>query len=115
MTHDDATPAGVAPAPAAEPSAFVAAGWCVYMLRCADDTLYTGATNDLPARLRTHRRGRGARYTRSRGPLLLVYCEPCDGRSEALKREASLKRLRATGKRALCAWPILPRSPAPER
>lgn len=87
----------------------VPAGWCVYILRCGDESLYTGATNDLHARLQAHERGRGARYTRGRGPLRLVYCEPCVDRSEALKREASIKRLRTSMKRGLVAWPVMPK------
>ena len=82
-------------------------GWCVYMLGCGDGTLYTGATNDLVARLEAHRAGRGARYTRGRGPLVPLYAEPCAGRSEALVREAQVKRLSRTAKDRLCAaaWP----------
>ncbi len=78
-------------------------GWCVYILKCADGSLYTGATNDVVRRLTLHRSGKGARYTRGRGPLVLVYCEPCEGRTEALQREAAVKRLRLPTKRALCA------------
>ena len=81
-------------------------GWCVYILACGDGSLYTGATNDFPARLATHREGRGARYTRGRGPLLAVYLEPCAGRSEALSREHRIKRLSLAKKRALCAQPV---------
>lgn len=80
--------------------------WCVYMLLCGDGSLYTGATNDLLTRLRTHERGQGARYTRGRGPLRLVYREPCGDRSEALRREAALKKSKTGAKRALCAWPL---------
>lgn len=79
------------------------AGWCVYILRCADGSLYTGATNDFAARLAAHRAGKGARYTRGRGPLVPVYCEPCDGRSEALRRERAIKAGPLRDKRALCA------------
>ena len=62
--------------------------WCVYMLRCRDGSLYTGATNDLPARLRVHQRGRGAAYTRSRLPVRLVYAESVADRSAgAVQRE----------------------------
>ena len=81
----------------------MAAGWCVYILRCADGTLYTGATNDFEGRLARHRAGKGARYTRGRGPLVPVYCEPCEGRSDALSREAAIKALGRTAKRSLCA------------
>jgi putative endonuclease len=67
--------------------------WCVYLLRCRDGTLYAGITNDLPHRIAVHQAGKGAAYTRSRRPLRLVYREPAAGRSEALKREAALRRL----------------------
>ncbi len=67
--------------------------WAVYMLRCADGSLYTGATSDLPRRLRQHERGMAAAYTRSRRPVLLVFGEPAASRSAALRREAALKRL----------------------
>lgn len=70
-----------------------APSWNVYMLRCHDGTLYTGATNNLERRLATHNRGRGAAYTRARLPVTLVYSEPAEDRSAALRREAALKRL----------------------
>ncbi|OGQ96119.1 MAG: hypothetical protein A2284_06015 [Deltaproteobacteria bacterium RIFOXYA12_FULL_61_11] len=74
-------------------------GWLVYLLRCADDTLYCGATNNLPKRLEEHQRGRGARYTRGRGPVALVGSLHCPrGRSEALSLEAAIKRLRRPAK-----------------
>lgn len=79
--------------------------WFVYILRCADGTLYTGITPDVEARLEAHRKGTGARYTRGRSPLTLAYCEETPGRSEALKREWALKRLSRSAKLALCeAW-----------
>jgi len=78
-----------------------AAQWTVYMLRCGDSTLYTGITNDLARRLAAHRAGTGARYTRGRGPLRLVYRECCESKSAALKREIAIKRLDAASKRAL--------------
>jgi putative endonuclease len=71
----------------------IAPRWCVYLLRCGDGTLYAGITNDLDKRLAAHRTGKGARYTRGRGPLKLVHCEPAHDRSDALKREHALKRL----------------------
>jgi putative endonuclease len=74
--------------------------WCVYLLRCADGTLYTGITNDLPRRLAAHRAGRGARYTRGRCPLALVHTEPVRTHSAALRRELELKRLRRRDKLA---------------
>lgn len=63
------------------------------MLRCRDGSLYTGCTNDLAARLQRHRAGRGARYTRSRLPVRLVFTEAAADKSAALKREAALKQL----------------------
>lgn len=67
--------------------------WCVYMLRCRDGSLYTGATNNLEQRLARHQRGKGAAYTRSRLPVRLVYREAAEDRSAALRREAALKNL----------------------
>jgi len=75
--------------------------WCVYLLRCADGTLYTGITTDLHKRLAAHARGRGARYTRGRAPLTLLHAEPARTRSAALRREHELKRLRRGAKLAL--------------
>jgi putative endonuclease len=65
----------------------------VYMLSCADGSLYTGWTNDLAKRLENHQAGKGAKYTRGRGPLKLVYCEDCGDHSAALKRELEIKAL----------------------
>lgn len=67
--------------------------WSVYMLRCGDGSLYTGCTNDLPSRVAKHAAGKGARYTRSRPPVKLVYAEDAADKSAALRREAALKRL----------------------
>lgn len=75
--------------------------WFVYMLRCGDGSLYTGCTNDLPRRLEAHRSGRGAKYTRSRLPVALVYREAVADRSAALRREAAVKRLTRRQKLAL--------------
>ena len=74
--------------------------WCVYLLRCGDGTLYAGITNDLDKRLAAHRSGRGARYTRGRGPLEVVHVERKRTRSAALRREAALKRLKRREKLA---------------
>ena len=71
------------------------------MLRCGDGSLYTGATNDLPRRLAAHRAGKGARYTRGRGPLRVIMVEAGLDRGAALSREAAIKRLRPAEKRAL--------------
>lgn len=76
-------------------------GWLVYMLQCRDGSLYTGITNDLDRRLQAHDSGRGARYTRSRLPVTLVYREPQPNRSAALKREAAIKRLPRAAKQKL--------------
>lgn len=67
--------------------------WYLYILRCGDGTLYTGITTDVEKRLEQHRTGKGAKYTRGRGPLELVYQETCLDHSQALKREAAIKRM----------------------
>lgn len=72
-----------------------------YLLRCADGTLYCGWTNDLTARLAAHNSGRGAKYTRGRGPVTLVYSELFESRSEAMRREAEIKQLTRGQKQAL--------------
>lgn len=78
--------------------------WFLYMVRCADDTLYTGITTDLARRLGEHNGdGRlGARYTRSRRPVVLVYSEPAASRAAAASREAAIKKLTRRQKLALC-------------
>ncbi len=77
--------------------------WKLYILRCKDGTLYTGITTDVPARLEAHSSGKGAKYTRGRGPLELVYEEACPDHSAALKREIAVKNLRKHQKLALLA------------
>ena len=67
--------------------------WYLYVLRCGDGTLYTGITTDVQARFAQHQAGKGAKYTRGRGPLELVYTEECDDHSAALKRELAVKAL----------------------
>lgn len=67
--------------------------WYLYILRCGDGSLYTGITTDVPARLEAHRCGKGAKYTRGRGPLEVVYTEECENHSTALKRELAVKAL----------------------
>jgi len=79
------------------------ARWHVYILRCADGTLYTGATNDLARRVERHASGKGARYTRSRLPIALVWARPARDRGAALSDEAQLKRLTRAEKLALIA------------
>ena len=67
--------------------------WYLYILCCRDDTLYTGITTDVEKRLEAHRTGKGAKYTRGRAPLELVYRETCGSHSDALKRELEIKKL----------------------
>ena len=67
--------------------------YVVYILRCGDGTLYTGCTNDLERRLAAHSSGKGAKYTRARLPVELVYQEPAPDKSQALRREAAIKAL----------------------
>ena len=75
--------------------------WNVYIVRCADDSLYTGVATDVVARVRRHNDGKGAAYTRSRRPVRLEYVEPGLTRSQALVREAALKRLPRAEKQRL--------------
>lgn len=75
--------------------------WTVYILRCNGGALYTGVTNDLARRVDEHGRGVASKYTRSRLPVALVWNEPADSRSVALRREAAIKRLNRAGKLAL--------------
>lgn len=75
--------------------------WKLYILRCGDGSLYTGITVDVEARLAQHREGTGAKYTRGRGPLELVYVEDCEDHSQALKRELAIKALSKNEKQAL--------------
>ena len=79
--------------------------WQGYMLRCPRGTLYTGVTTDVARRLAAHNRGRGAAYVRRNGPGELVYLEAAPGHSEALKREAAIKRLARPRKLELIAAP----------
>jgi len=71
----------------------MAKSWKLYILRCGDGSLYTGITTDVEKRLEAHRSGKGAKYTRGRGPLELVYREDCADHSAALKREWEIKQL----------------------
>lgn len=75
--------------------------WFVYILKCGDNSLYTGITNDVKKRFELHRNGRGARYTRSRRARKIVYRESCSSRSRALKREAEIKKWPRAKKLAL--------------
>jgi putative endonuclease len=67
--------------------------WVVYLVRCADNTLYCGITNDLPARLAAHSAGKGAKYTRGRGPFELVAKRRCRDKGFALRLEYAVKQL----------------------
>lgn len=67
--------------------------WELYILRCGDGTLYTGIARDADKRLAMHRSGKGAKYTRGRGPLTMVYREHCGNHGEALRREYAVKQL----------------------
>lgn len=77
--------------------------WAVYILRCADETLYTGITTDADRRMKEHNgiHDGGARYTRARRPVTLVYLETLKSRSEAAKREFEIKRLSREDKEEL--------------
>lgn len=77
------------------------AGWWVYVLRCADGTLYTGVTTAVARRVRQHNAGTASKYTRSRRPVDLVYREAAPGRGAALRREMAIKRLTRRAKEAL--------------
>jgi putative endonuclease len=77
--------------------------WTVYVARCGDGTLYTGITTDPARRLAEHNAGGGAAYTRTRRPVVLVYCEVVGDRSSALRREHAIRRLSRAAKEALAA------------
>ena len=67
--------------------------WVLYVLRCKDNTLYCGITNNLPGRIKAHNRGKGARYTKGRGPVVLMKSWPAAGMSAALKAERAFKAM----------------------
>lgn len=75
----------------------------LYILQCGDNTLYTGTTDDVERRLAVHQSGKGAKYTRGRGPLTVVYREACTDRSAALRREAAVKHMTRAEKLSLIA------------
>ncbi len=77
--------------------------WSVYLLRCGDGTLYCGIALDVAARLAQHAAGKGAKYTRGRAPLKLVYTEACGTKADALRRERAIKRMPREAKLRLCA------------
>ena len=74
---------------------------CVYILECNDGTLYNGWTNDIDKRFKAHNDGKGAKYTKGRRPLKLVYLEELETKSEALKRENEIKKMTKDKKRQL--------------
>ena len=76
-------------------------GWFVYILECNDATYYTGITTDIGRRIQEHEEGRGAKYTKGRAPLKIVYREECEDRSSASKREMEIKSLSKEDKVAL--------------
>lgn len=78
--------------------------WFVYMVRCSDGSLYTGVTNDLAERVMAHNSGTGAKYTRSRRPVHLVWSRVCRSKSDALREEAEIKSLDRLRKEAMLPW-----------
>lgn len=86
-----------APAPGAD------ASWSLYILRCCDESFYTGVTTDIDRRFREHEAGRASRFTRARRPVVLVYQEACGTRSQALSRECAVKSMGRQGKEKLVA------------
>lgn len=78
--------------------------WFTYIVRCSDGSLYTGITNDLPARITAHNSGSGAKYTRSRRPVRLVWARACLSKSEALRGEAKIKSMNKLEKEAILPW-----------
>jgi putative endonuclease len=79
-------------------SAATKADWQVYILKCGDGSLYTGITTDIEQRLTTHNAGKGAKYTRGRLPVKLLYAEPADNRATASQREAAIKKMNRAAK-----------------
>ena len=77
--------------------------WYVYMVRCADDSLYPGIAKDVDAQVSQHNAGQGAKHTRAKRPVVLVYQETAEGHGAALRREAAIRRLRPDAKRELIA------------
>ena len=75
--------------------------WFVYILNCADDTFYTGITNDLDRRIKAHNAGTASKYTRVRRPVSIVYSEEVETKGDALRRELQIKRLTRSEKMAI--------------
>ena len=78
--------------------------WFLYILRCGDDSLYTGITTNIVRRIGEHSKGKGSRYLRGKLPVKLVYQESCDSRSSALKREAEIKKFPRKKKLAMVKY-----------
>jgi predicted GIY-YIG superfamily endonuclease len=78
-----------------------AKSWFVYIVRCSDNSLYTGIAIDVEARVTQHNKGKGAKYTRSRSPVELVYTERLNQKGDALRREIVIKKLSSQQKRKL--------------
>ncbi len=76
--------------------------WSVYIVRCRDGSLYTGISNNVDARIETHNAGKGAKYTRGRLPVKLVYSEVLNNQGDALRREMEIKAFNTDQKRQLC-------------
>lgn len=76
--------------------------WVLYILECKDGSLYTGITDDFPKRLAAHSAGKGAKYTRDRGPFTVRYMETCESHSAALRREYRIKCLTRAQKLNIC-------------
>lgn len=93
----------------------MANNWFLYILRCGDGSLYTGITVNIADRLEKHRSGKGAKYTKGRGPLELVYQEKCGSHSDALKREYAMKQITKSEKEKLISMYQLHNSNNSER
>ncbi|NOT94961.1 MAG: GIY-YIG nuclease family protein [Nitrospira sp.] len=87
--------------------------WIVYIVECSDGSLYTGITNDLARRVEEHGTGKGAKYTKHRGPVTVRYTEHQDSKGAALTREAAIKSFRREDKLALIAAQPEPNGAAP--
>ena len=85
------------------PAQAAASVWFLYILRCRDESFYTGVTTDIDRRIREHQEGRASRFTRTRRPIVLVYQEKCGSRSEALSRECAVKTMSRRAKENLVA------------
>ena len=87
--------------------------WCVYILRCCDDSFYTGITTNLEKRITKHNSGDGAKYTRARRPVSVIYSKICSSKSEAKREELRIKSLSRNNKEKLiksCGFPSTPKS-----